>query len=188
MKTIHRTKTKNKAKRAHLHSTTETSNMAMTMERTPHAVHSHCAFSTPALRCVVSCTPHTTHGPFFFFFFLPCHPRHQKKKVQQSGVGGSGASHRGGVTLRPPVPILREEKEGDPYARYTPLHYINRLPPRLSRHIFRTVPSLDMSCIETHPRQRRKGKAACAHLSVSFVGMAGRGAGLVRRGHIGSGR
>lgn len=94
----------------------------------------------------------------------------------------------GGVTLRPPVPILREEKEGDPYARYTPLHYINRLLPRLSRHIFRTVPSLDMSYIETHPRQGRKGKAACAHLSVSFVGMAGRGAGLVRRGHIGSGR
>lgn len=120
-----------------------------------------------------------------FFFALPSAA--PEKKVQQSGVGGSGASHRGGVTLRPPVPILREEKEGDPYARYTPLHYINRLLPRLSRHIFRTVPSLDIY-IETHPRQGRKGKAACAHLSVSFVGMAGRGAGLVRRGHIGSGR
>lgn len=173
MKTIHRTKTKNKAKRAHLHSTTETSNMTMTMERTPHAVHLHCAFSTPALRCVVSCTPHTTQGPFFFFFCLAIRGTRKKKCSRVVSVVVVHRIAGGGVTLRPPVPILREEKEGDPYARYAPLHYINRLLPRLSRHIFRTVPSLDMSYIETHPRQGRKGKAGeegqggmCASLGV----------------------
>lgn len=145
--------------------------MVMAMERTPHAAHFSSTYThaCAALRYVaLSSLLHTT------WTFSPCHPRHQKKKVQQSGVGGSGgASHRG-VTLRLYLCILREEKEGDPHARYPPpIHRQVGCYLVSPGHIFRAVPSSTYHI--------SKPKATCSHLSVSLS--AWRGAGLVRRGH-----
>lgn len=115
-------------------------------------------------------------------FALPsAAPEKKKGQQQHGGVGGSGggASHRG-VTLRPPVPILREEKEGDlPLCQVhsTPLHKHAATPSFSPGHIFRTVPSLDMSYIETQGDM-------CASLGV-VVGMAGRGPCPTRPPHIG---
>lgn len=143
------------------------------MERTPPAAHLHSAHSY--LRCVA------LRGPFICLAIRGT----RKKKVQQQhgGVGGSGggASHRG-VTLRPPVPILREreEKEGVlPLCQVhsTPLHKQAATTSFSPGHIFRTVPSLDMSYIETQGDM-------CASLGV-VVGMAGRGPCPTRPPHIG---